>query len=152
MLDRQLLSASPYCPKDRTFRTGFQLQGVNRPKPERRVAASTLYHNPVNQALNWQARLDSRPGYRPADLARDLGVSRARVTQVLGILKLAPAVIETVSALGDPLPRQIISERRLRLLANVEETEQLHTLRLLMRGTEVIAAECPKHISVVTTE
>lgn len=35
-----------------------------------------------------------------ADLARKLGVSRARVTQVLGLLELKPEVVE---ALGDPL-------------------------------------------------
>ena len=37
-----------------------------------------------------------------ADLARKLGVSRARVTQVLKLLGLAPEVLGTIAARGDP--------------------------------------------------
>lgn len=59
-----------------------------------------------------------------ADLARKLGVSRARVTQVLRLLDLAPEVVAFVAALGDPLPRPVISERTLRPLLNLPAKEQ----------------------------
>jgi len=51
-----------------------------------------------------------------ADLSRKLGVSRARVTQVLNLLKLPENIIEKVSAIGDDLPKQVVTERKLILL------------------------------------
>lgn len=59
-----------------------------------------------------------------ADLARKLGVSRARVTQVLGLLDLAPPVLEAVVGLGDPLPAPVVTERSLRPLLKVPAEEQ----------------------------
>lgn len=47
-----------------------------------------------------------------ADLARKLGMTRARVTQVLGPLDLAPEVVEALAALGDPLPKPIVTRAR----------------------------------------
>jgi biotin operon repressor len=58
-----------------------------------------------------ERKYDSR-----ADLSRKLGVSRARVTQVLNILKLPDDIIEKLYAMGDPLPKPMITERNLRLL------------------------------------
>ena len=47
-------------------------------------------------------------------LARDLGVSRARVNQLLRLLKLTPEVVESVIRMGDPLSSRKITERKLR--------------------------------------
>ena len=63
-----------------------------------------------------------------ADLARQLAVTRARVTQVLGLLDLAPEVVQAIVALGDPLPRPVVSERMLRPLLKVPAGEQKRTL------------------------
>lgn len=63
-----------------------------------------------------------------ADLARKLEVTRARVTQVLGLLDLAPEVIQAIATLGDPLPRPIVSERMLRPLLTMSAGEQKDTL------------------------
>ena len=49
-----------------------------------------------------------------AALARKLGISRARVSQVLSILQLDKNLIEAVEQLGDTMPAQIIAERILR--------------------------------------
>ena len=49
-------------------------------------------------------------------LARKLGVSRARVNQMLRLLKLPPKVQEAVARMGDPLPSRKITERKLRAL------------------------------------
>lgn len=51
-----------------------------------------------------------------ADLALKLGVSRPRVTQLLGLLDLAPDVLEAVVGLGDPLSDPAVTERSLRPL------------------------------------
>ncbi len=56
----------------------------------------------------------------PADLARKLGVSRARGTQVLRLLNLAPEVLRVIAALGDPLP--IVTERRLRPIVHLRKS------------------------------
>ena len=52
-----------------------------------------------------------------ADLARILGISRARVNQILRLLKLDDERIESLKEMGDPLSSQIVSERKLRQLS-----------------------------------
>ena len=64
----------------------------------------------------------------PSELSRYLGISRARVTQVLNLQRLSPKVIDTVLRLGDPCPSPLISERALRPLLNLTAEEQLETL------------------------
>jgi DNA-binding transcriptional regulator LsrR (DeoR family) len=49
-----------------------------------------------------------------ADLARKLGLSRARVTQMLNLLKLPEELIREIEELGDYWDRQLITERKLR--------------------------------------
>ena len=51
-----------------------------------------------------------------ADLARKLGLSRARVTQMLNLLKLPERLISEIEEMGDHWKRQIITERHLRRL------------------------------------
>ncbi|MBE3127899.1 MAG: hypothetical protein IMZ56_06405 [Candidatus Atribacteria bacterium] len=49
-----------------------------------------------------------------AELARIKGISRARVTQILNLLKLDESIIENLEQIGDPMDRKIISEKELR--------------------------------------
>ena len=74
------------------------------------------YRNPIFLARQWQKDLAEGKYCSRADLSRKVGVSRARVTQILNLLKLPCDVIERVSALGDPLPKPIVTERSLRIL------------------------------------
>ena len=53
-----------------------------------------------------------------------MGVSRARVSQVLRLLELSPAVVETIGAIGESIPNRIVSERELRPLVNLSQEEQ----------------------------
>jgi hypothetical protein len=48
-----------------------------------------------------------------ADLARKLSISRARVTQILNLLKLDKSIMDNLKKIGDPMEK-IISERKLR--------------------------------------
>ena len=59
-----------------------------------------------------------------ADLARRLGVSRARVSQVLRFLRLDPKVLKTLTALGDPLLSPIVTERKLKKIINFPKEKQ----------------------------
>jgi hypothetical protein len=47
--------------------------------------------SPREKAERWAAMIDGEGVKTRADLARKLGVSRARVTQVLGVLEACPA-------------------------------------------------------------
>lgn len=90
------------------------------------------YRNPIALAQEWNGMLASGECARRADLARKLGVSRARVTQVLALLDLAPAVLDAIVALGGPQPRLIANERMLRPLLKLPPGEQLEALRSLV--------------------
>jgi ParB-like chromosome segregation protein Spo0J len=94
--------------------------------------STKLYRNPVILAQTWQKALDNGDHSSPADLARKLAVSRARVTQVLSLLKLPPDVLNAVAALGDPLPSPILTERRLRSMMNLSGEEQEWTIRKIL--------------------
>lgn len=50
-----------------------------------------------------------------ADFARKLGISRARVTQMLNLLKLPEELIEEIEAMGDYWERRLVTERTLRI-------------------------------------
>ncbi len=49
-----------------------------------------------------------------AGLARKLGISRARVTHFLNLLKLPEELIEEVERMGDYWGRRLVTERMLR--------------------------------------
>ena len=57
-------------------------------------------HTPP-QAIEWQALLESGEASSQAAIARREGISRARVTQVMGLLRLAPEIQERVLSLPD---------------------------------------------------
>ncbi len=73
------------------------------------AGSSKQYRNPIALAQEWQAMLRAGERASRADLARQLGV-----TQVLGLLDLAPEVVEIVLGLGDPLSTPVVTERSLR--------------------------------------
>jgi hypothetical protein len=67
-----------------------------------------------------------------AALARRLGCSRAWVTQVLRLLRLAPEILDVVTDLGDPLPSFLLTERKLRSLVNLTTEEQFQRIQMLL--------------------
>ncbi len=69
-----------------------------------------------------------------AELARRLGVSRARVTQVLGLLDLAPQVLEAVVGLGDSSSNPVVTERSLRPLLKLPAEEQRRASAIFSSG------------------
>ena len=89
--------------------------GESRPK--------LTYRNPVILAREWEKMLRSGKYTSQTALARKLGVSRARVNQMLRLLKLPPEVQEPVARMGDPLPSRKVSERKLRTLLSATQRE-----------------------------
>ena len=49
-----------------------------------------------------------------AELARKLGLSRARVTQMLNLLGLPEILISEIEEMGDNWSKQLVTERQLR--------------------------------------
>ena len=64
-----------------------------------------------------------------SDLARKLGVSRVRISQVLSLLKLDVKIIEAIEKMGDPMPKRYISERKLRSLIKLSNERQRATFQ-----------------------
>ena len=74
----------------------------------------------LRKALKWRRQLDRGEVHNQADIARREGVSRARVTQVMGLLRLAPEIQEHILSLPDMARRPAITERALRPIAQLE--------------------------------
>ncbi len=91
-----------------------------------------MYRNPVVLAKELQAALHSGDGRRPSDLAAELGVSRARMTQLLRVLRLSPGVLATIEQLGDLWPTRIVGEHTLRDLVDLPDERQLDILKSLI--------------------
>jgi len=57
--------------------------------------------------------IDSGEVKNQANLARIKGISRARVTQILNLLKVDKSIINNLKLIGDPMNKKLISEREL---------------------------------------
>jgi DNA-binding XRE family transcriptional regulator len=119
-------------------RLAYHFSGAPPPsvsEPAAPCQRQKTYRNPIALAREWHGTLIEKPGLTRADLARQVGVSRARITQVLHLLDLAPKVVETFAALGNPMPMPYVTERSLRPLTGLPFDQQLTDLyRLMSRG------------------
>jgi len=75
----------------------------------------------LRKAIEWQALLESGEVANQAAIARREGITRARVTQVMGLLRLAPEIQEHVLSMPDMVRRPAITERALRPIAQMED-------------------------------
>ena len=83
------------------------------------------YINPIKVALHYNSMLKHGLVQSQADLARHLGVSRAKITQIMNLLKLAPDIQEFAIHLEETDERlQILTERKLRPLVQLENSNQ----------------------------
>jgi hypothetical protein len=124
-------AGSPNGLKGRTFRAIFEMPTAPFNHNLIRIG-KRQYRNPIFLAIEWRKVLDDGKFASLAELSRDLKVSRARVTQILNLLKLTPEVIEMISSLGDPITSPIIPERRLRPLLSLNAEKQAKHLRILL--------------------
>ena len=73
----------------------------------------------IRKAIEWQALLESGETSSQAAIARQEGITRARVTQVMGLLRLAPEIREHILCLPNMVRRPAITERALRPIAMI---------------------------------
>src|SRR3989304_10459892 len=65
--------------------------------------------------------LESEEFVTPADIARRGGITRARVTQVMGMLRLAPAIQEQILFMPAVARHPSVSERMLRSINTITD-------------------------------
>lgn len=104
------MSGSPDCNIDRTFNYKFYFKAAVKvysiPKK--------TYRNPIYLAKEYKYMIDSGKVKNQAEMARLKGISRARVTQILNLLKLDKNIIDNLERIGDPMDKKVITERKLR--------------------------------------
>jgi hypothetical protein len=79
--------------------------------------------NPVKQAFILKDLLEQGTCATQADLAEHRGISRARVTQTLNLLKLAPEILDALLNLPDN-QACLFSERRLRPITQISSPKK----------------------------
>jgi hypothetical protein len=97
---------------------------------QRRRREPSHGHRPVASAvrsivLAYQIEQAVRDGRARdyADIAKRIGVTRARVSQIMGLLRLPPAILETL-LLADPTHCPQLTERQLRPAAASSQPHQ----------------------------
>ncbi len=109
----------------------FQWQRIPD-EPER------VYTSPLQEARRYVRILENDPSVTTrADLAREMGVSRARVTQVTNLLRLDSGVQEKLLKLEDQRAIRFFSESRLHPLIQIEDA------RRQLREFERMLAQIP---------
>jgi hypothetical protein len=83
------------------------------PKPSK-VAKTPRVLELLWKAIKWQVLLESGEIVNQADIARQEGITRARVTQIMGMLRLAPEIQAQIQSLPDIAGRSSVTERMLR--------------------------------------
>ena len=78
----------------------------------------------LRKAIEWQALLESGEAANQAEIARRDGSTRARVTQVMGMLRLTPEIQQHILSMPDMVRRPAITERALRPIAKIKERKR----------------------------
>lgn len=71
--------------------------------------------------MEWQTLLESGQIANQADIARQQGITRTRVTQVMGMLRLAPEIRERILSMPDVSHQTLITERILRPIGTITD-------------------------------
>ena len=87
--------------------------GRGDPKPPREPKTPRVVEL-LRKANEWKALLESGKVASQAEIARQEGITRTRVTQVMGMLRLAPEIQEYILSMPDAVHRPPVTERMLR--------------------------------------
>lgn len=88
----------------------------------------------LQKAQEWHRQLEAGEVRTQAEIAQREGITRARVTQVMSLLRLAQEIQEHVLSLPDMVRRPAITERALRPIAQLDDAaEQLARFERLFR-------------------
>jgi hypothetical protein len=96
-------------------------RGARKPPREPRTPRVVLL---LRKALEWQALIESGEASSQAEIARREGITRARVTQIMHLLRLPPEIQQHILSLPDAPGQSAITERVLRSITQIEDGEQ----------------------------
>lgn len=92
----------------------------------------------LRKAIEWRRQLDAGELHTQADIARREGITRARVSQVLGMLRLAPEIQKRVLALPVSVRRTSITERLLHPITGItNHRDQIREFYKLLKQAAV---------------
>ena len=114
------------------------LSGV-KPKPPKEPRTPRVVEL-LRNAIEWQALLESGEIANQVDIARREGITRARVTQVMGMLRLAPEIQQHILSLPEAVHRPASTERALRPIAQIDRQKQADAFQELQRQVRGKAA------------
>ena len=87
----------------------------------------------LRKAIEWRSLLESGKIANQADIAHREGVTRARVTQVMGMLRLAPEIQGQILPTPVAVRRPLITERVLRPIGAIaDQRDQLREYHKLL--------------------
>ena len=90
----------------------------------------------IHKAIEWQELLNHGSVASLNEIAKMENLSRARVTQIMNLLKLPAEVKEFLASLQDPMEIQRYSERRLRKSLMSEMLTGMSELSLILIARE----------------
>ena len=96
------------------------LPSRGNPKPPREPKTPRVVEL-LRKAIEWKSLLEAGKVISQADIACQEGITRARVTQVMGLLRLAPEIQEKILALPCSLHRRPVTERLLRPIGAIPD-------------------------------
>ncbi len=97
----------------------------------------------LRKAIEWQALPESGEAANQAEIARREGITRARVTQVTGMLRLAPEIQRHILSMPNLVRRPAITERALRPIAKIEERQGQEQLAAFSELFDTTAESLP---------
>jgi len=93
----------------------------------------------LGQARHFQHLIDTGQIKNAAQIARDLNLTRARVSQILSLLRLAPEILDYIDNLNGDEGEMFLTAKRLLPLVNLPKEEQVERFERTM-GTELADA------------
>lgn len=100
---------------------------AREPKPPRVVEL-------LRKAIEWKALIESGKIATQAEIARKEGITRARVTPIMSMLRLTPEIQEQIRALPDTFGPSTVSERKLRPIGAIAgQSDQLREFHEFLR-------------------
>ena len=102
-------------------------------KPEK---LQKIKANPILRALEFQKILTNKEVKSKNELAKKIGLSRVRVTQIMNLLKLNPEILKRI-ALFEPAAFNFLTERKLRPLTRIKDKNtQIAVFKKILRETQ----------------
>lgn len=106
---------------------------LSKPKPQK-ISKTPKAAELLKKAMEWKKLLESGEGVTQADIARSEGLSRARVTQIMDLLNLAPEILKQILSMLKSTRKHKVTERSLRpITLTGDHREQVRAFREVLR-------------------